>query len=169
MDRNELQSNVLDNAQFRTFLELAPHIRRAVAQFVSGRYSACIAILESYRPDYLLDIYLQNHIGAIYSQIRSKCIIQYLTPFSCVSLDTMNKAFGGPDQVIEDELADMIQSGALQARINAIDRVNPRFFSDIPVALVNPTPARHNQGSQPESANAKLGTPDGRGLREAGP
>ncbi|KAL2164445.1 hypothetical protein VTH06DRAFT_3661 [Thermothelomyces fergusii] len=123
MDRNELQSNVLDNAQFRTFLEQAPHIRRAVAQFVSGRYSACIGILESYRPDYLLDIYLQKHIPNIYSQIRSKCIIQYLLPFSCVSLETMEKAFGRPDQPIEDELADMIQSGALNARINMVDRL----------------------------------------------
>ncbi|KAL2169680.1 hypothetical protein VTG60DRAFT_5819 [Thermothelomyces hinnuleus] len=123
MDRNELQNNVLDNAQFRTFLEQAPHIRRAVAQFVSGRYSACIGILESYRPDYLLDIYLQKHIPNIYSQIRSKCIIQYLLPFSCVSLETMEKAFGRPDQRIEDELADMIQSGALSARINMVDRL----------------------------------------------
>ncbi|KAG7290610.1 hypothetical protein NEMBOFW57_000613 [Staphylotrichum longicolle] len=132
MGRDELQHNVLDNAQFRTFLEQAPHIRRAVAQFVSGRYSACIAILESYRPDYLLDIYLQKHIATIYSQIRSKCIVQYLIPFSCVSMDTMNKAFGGPGQSIEDELADMIQSGALEARINTIDNLvttkaaNPR-------------------------------------------
>ncbi|KAL2139600.1 hypothetical protein VTI28DRAFT_4941 [Corynascus sepedonium] len=132
MDRNELQRNVLDNAQFRTFLEQAPHIRRAVTQFVSGRYSACIGILESYRPDYLLDIYLQKHVATIYSQIRSKCIIQYLLPFSCVSLDTMEKAFGRPDQAIEDELADMIQSGALDARINMIDKLvttkaaNPR-------------------------------------------
>ncbi|KAK4123436.1 PCI-domain-containing protein [Parathielavia appendiculata] len=132
MDRNELQSKVLDNSQFRSFLEQAPHIRRAVTQFVSGRYSACIAILESYRPDCLLDIYLQKHVAAIYSQIRSKCIIQYLIPFSCVSLDTMNKAFGGPDQGIEDELADMIQSGAVEARINTIDKLvttkaaNPR-------------------------------------------
>jgi len=132
MDRNELQTNVLDNGQFRTFLEQAPHIRRAVAQFVSGRYSACIGILESYRPDYLLDLYLQKHIASIYSQIRSKCIIQYLIPFSCVSLDTMEKAFGRPDQRIEDELADMIQSGALDARINMIDKLvttkaaNPR-------------------------------------------
>lgn len=126
MDRTELQANVLDNAQFRTLLEHAPHIRRAVSQFVGGRYSACIAILESYRPDYLLDLYLQKHVAAIYSQIRSKCIVQYLIPFSCVSLDTMSKAFGRPEQPIEDELSDMIQSGALQARINAIDKVNPR-------------------------------------------
>ncbi len=132
MDRNALQRNVLDNAQFRTFLEHAPHIRRAVTQFVSGRYSACIAILEAYRPDYLLDIYLQKHIATIYSQIRSKCIVQYLIPFSCVSLDTMNKAFGGPNQDIEAELADMIQSGVLQARINTIDKVNPRTWRPSP-------------------------------------
>ncbi|KAL2262423.1 hypothetical protein VTK26DRAFT_1373 [Humicola hyalothermophila] len=130
MDRNELQSRVLDNAKFRGFLELEPHIRRAVTQFVSGRYSACIAILESYRPDYLLDIYLQKHIPNIYSQIRSKCIVQYLIPFSCVSLDTMNKAFGSPERPIEDELADMIQSGALQARINSIDKLVTTVSTD---------------------------------------
>ncbi|KAK4115376.1 PCI-domain-containing protein [Canariomyces notabilis] len=125
MDRTDLQSQVLDNPRFRSFLELEPHIRRAIAQFVSGRYSACIAILESYRADYLLDIYLQKHIPHIYAQIRSKCIVQYLVPFSCVSLETMTKAFGIPDQPIEDELAEMIQSGALQARINTIDKVIP--------------------------------------------
>ncbi|KAK4137450.1 PCI-domain-containing protein [Trichocladium antarcticum] len=132
MDRSHLQQQVLENPKFRTFLELEPHIRRAIAQFVSGRYSACIAILESYRPDYLLDIYLQKHIQTIYAQIRRKCIVQYMIPFSCVSLDTMNKAFGRPGQPIEDELADMIQSGILQARINTIDKLvttigtNPR-------------------------------------------
>ncbi len=147
MGRDELQHSVLDNAQFRTFLEQAPHIRRAVAQFVSGRYSACIAILESYRPDHLLDLYLQKHIATIYSQIRSKCIVQYLTPFSCVSLDTMSKAFGRPDQGIEVELADMIQSGALEARINTIDKVHPRC-PGLPLSpirnrgqLANPTPS----------------------------
>ncbi|KAH6624840.1 26S proteasome subunit RPN7-domain-containing protein [Chaetomium sp. MPI-SDFR-AT-0129] len=132
MDRGELQRNVLDNAVFRTFLEHAPHIRRAVTQFVSGRYSACISVLESYRADYQLDIFLQKHVASIYSRIRSKCIIQYLIPFSCVSLETMNNAFGGPGQDIENELADMIESGALKARINTIDKLvtttaaNPR-------------------------------------------
>jgi COP9 signalosome complex subunit 1 len=170
MDRNELQDNVLDNAEFRTFLEQAPHIRRAVTQFVSGRYSACIAILESYRPDYLLDIYLQKHIEKVYSEIRRKCIVQYLIPFSCVSLDTMNKAFGGPDQLIEGELAGMIQSGALEARINTIDKVNPRppRREGLPVTTANPTLARNHQGHQPESTDAGVGAPGGRELREAG-
>jgi COP9 signalosome complex subunit 1 len=133
MNRKELQHHVLDNAGFRAFLEHAPHIRRAVTQFVSGRYSACIAVLEAYRADYLLDLYLQKHVAAVYSQIRSKCIVQYLIPFSCVSFETMDRAFGGPGQDIEGELADMIQAGVLQARINTIDKVNPSPPSEIGV------------------------------------
>lgn len=129
MDRSQLQAKVLDNIKFREFLELEPSIRRAVSQFVSGRYSACISTLEAYRTDCLLDIYLQRHVKTIFQQIRNKCIVQYLIPFSRVSLDTMAKAFGSPDQPIEDELADMIKTGTLQAKINLIDRVCSTFSS----------------------------------------
>jgi len=132
MDRKDLQAKVLDNSTFRTFLELEPHIRRAVTQFVNGRYSACIATLEAYRADYLLDIYLQKHITKIYSEIRSKCIVQYMIPFSCVKLDTMAASFGGPDRSIEDELASMIRAGTLKARINTIDRVCQDLNIDVP-------------------------------------
>lgn len=123
MDREALQEKVLDNASFRAFLEREPHIRRAVTQFVNGRYSQCIATLEEYRTDYMLDIYLQKHIPKIYAEIRSKCIVQYLIPFSRVKLDTMQAAFGQPDKPVEDELVDMIKAGTLNARINTIDRV----------------------------------------------
>ncbi|KAK4456086.1 COP9 signalosome complex subunit 1 [Podospora aff. communis PSN243] len=132
MERKDLQSKVLDSSTFRTFLELEPHIRRAVTQFANGRYSACIATLEAHKADYMLDIYLQKHIPAIYSKIRSKCIVQYLIPFSCVTLDTMNAAFGHPDQptAIEDELVTMIRAGALKARINTFDRLVTTVSAD---------------------------------------
>ncbi|KAI1805790.1 26S proteasome subunit RPN7-domain-containing protein [Daldinia bambusicola] len=123
MERQELQTRVLDNASFRNFLELEPHIRKAVSLFVNGRYSACLGILESYRNDYLLDIYLQAHVPAIFSQIRSKCIVQYFVPFSCVTLDSLNTAFAKPGGSIEPELINMIRTGALNARINTIDRL----------------------------------------------
>jgi COP9 signalosome complex subunit 1 len=124
MDRKTLQTKVLDNSMFRNFLEHEPHIRRAISQFVNGRYSACIATLEAHRADYLLDIYLQKHIPMLYSNIRRKCIDQYLIPFSCVKLETMEKAFGSPSQPIEEELVEMIRTGKLHARINTIDKVS---------------------------------------------
>lgn len=124
MDRAALQSKVLDNQNFRTFLELEPHIRRAIVQFVGGRYSACLEILESYRADYLLDVYLQKHVSAVYTQIRSKCIVQYLIPFSCVTLDSLRAAFEVPERPIEDELVEMIKADTLQARIDTINKVS---------------------------------------------
>jgi len=132
MDRKDLQTRVLDNQNFRTFLELEPHVRKAISLFVNGRYSACLAILEVYRADYLLDIYLQKHIPTLYSQIRSKCIVQYFVPFSCVTLSSLEEAFAVPGKPIIDELVTMIRSGVLQARINTIDKTlvavspNPR-------------------------------------------
>ncbi|KAK0736936.1 26S proteasome subunit RPN7-domain-containing protein [Apiosordaria backusii] len=132
MDRRELQAMVLENQNFRAFLEPEPHIRRAVTMFVNGRYAACIEILEGYRGDYLLDIYLQRHVSKIYARIRSKCVVQYLIPFSCVSLDTLEKAFGSPERPIEEELAGMIEEGVLEARIDGIEslvntiKVDPR-------------------------------------------
>lgn len=122
MSRTEL-SKFLETSSFRAFLELEPHIRRAISQFVNGRYSACLAILESYKPDYLLDIYLQKHVEKLYTSIRGKCIYHFLQPFSCVTIDSMNAAFAPPGESIESELADMIQTGNLLARIDAIDRV----------------------------------------------
>lgn len=123
MDRSELQTRVLNNASFRTYLELESHIRKAINMFVNGRYSQCLAILESYRADYLLDTHLQRHVPAIYSQIRTKCIVQYFIPFSCVTLDSLNESFAKPEESLEAELVTMIRSGKLEARINTIDRL----------------------------------------------
>ncbi|KAI0178217.1 26S proteasome subunit RPN7 [Pestalotiopsis sp. NC0098] len=123
MDRAELQSRVLNNTGFRTYLELESHLRKAINMFVNGRYSQCLTILESYRPDYLLDIHLQKHVPVIYAQIRTKCIVQYFIPFSCVTLDSLNEAFAKHDEPLESELVTMIRSGQLQARINTIDRL----------------------------------------------
>lgn len=125
LGRSEL-SRFLDNSSFRTFLELEPHIRRAISQFVNGRYSACLAILDSYRSDYLLDIYLQPHVKHLYNLIRVKCIYHFLQPFSCVTIDSMNAAFAPPGGSIETELEEMIRNGGLQARIDSIDKVRPK-------------------------------------------
>lgn len=135
MDRSELQHKVLANGDFRNFLELEPHIRRAITLFCNSKYSACLEVLEGYRTDYLLDVYLSRALAAIYSKIRTKSIVQYFISFSCVTLDEMASKFQltGEYQNIEDELEDMINSGVLNARIDLVDRLlispptNPRY------------------------------------------
>ncbi|KAK5257600.1 hypothetical protein LTR16_000107 [Cryomyces antarcticus] len=126
MYRSELQAQVLDNPLFRQFLELEPHIRRAITFFCASKFTQCLAILDAYRTDYTLDLYLFDRIGDIYARIRAKSIQQYFIPFSCVTLREMEKEFGTRDgQTIEDELIDMIQRGELDARIDVVEKVSP--------------------------------------------
>ncbi|KAK7751050.1 hypothetical protein SLS62_007035 [Diatrype stigma] len=135
MDREELQARVLDNSGFRNYLELEPHIRKAISMFVNGRYSACLNILESYRTDYLLDYYLRHHVPVLFSRIRNKCIVQYFLPFSCVTLENMNAAFAKPGESLEQELIGMIKSGVLKARINTIDKLLVAVSNDPRIAM----------------------------------
>ncbi|OQE36950.1 hypothetical protein PENCOP_c011G08331 [Penicillium coprophilum] len=129
MNRDELQKNVLDSQTFRNFLELEPHIRRAIAFFCNFKFRQCLDILEAYRPDYLLDIHLQRHIPELYKRIRTKSIEQYMIPFSRVTLDSMAKIFapavvGGEARPTDisspfvQELVGLIQDGVLNARID---------------------------------------------------
>jgi COP9 signalosome complex subunit 1 len=132
MDRSELQDKVLGNTDFRNFLELEPHIRRAINHFCNSKYSACLEVLEGYRTDYLLDVHLSRAVGVIYGNIRTKAIVQYFIPFSCVTLAEMASKFPTPGFAIEAELEEMINSGILNARIDLVDRLlispptNPR-------------------------------------------
>ena len=135
MSRAELQSKVLDNTNFRSFLELEPHIRRAINSFCASKYSQCLEVLESYRADYLLDIHLQNILPNLYNKIRTKSIVQYFQPFSRVTLENMEQMFGTAIQnsqrsALRDELIGMIRSGALNARIDMENNVLIAYQED---------------------------------------
>lgn len=129
MDRHQLQEQVLNNANFRNFLELEPHIRRAISFFCSSKYSQCLETLEAYRTDYLLDVYLSSHVDYLYRMIRSKSMVQYFLPFSRVTLSALAAAFPRPGlsntmpESIEEELVDMIDKGILDATIDPVDQL----------------------------------------------
>jgi COP9 signalosome complex subunit 1 len=118
LDRSQLQSRVLDNANFRAFLEVEPHLRRCVTAFISGKFASCLSILDSYRPDYLLDLYLAPHFMELFDKIRSKAIVQYFVPFSVVTFKALAEAFNTTEEVIETSLIELIKSNSLPGRLD---------------------------------------------------
>jgi COP9 signalosome complex subunit 1 len=124
LERGALQTKVLENQHFRISLEREPHLRRAISFYVSGRFTAALEILESFRADFLLDMHLQRFVPTLLLRIRNKCIVQFVYPYSCVTIDTLKEAFGASgEKPIEEELRELIRSGTLKARINTIERV----------------------------------------------
>ena len=121
MGRAELQKEVIDNTNFRNFIELESHIRRMINAFCGAKYEQCLAILEAYRADYLLDVYLQPHVARLYGMIRRKSIVAYFMPFSRASMASMAQTFGIGEEEMERECLEMIRDGSLSARVDPVD------------------------------------------------
>ena len=49
--------------------------------FYNSRYASCLKTLEKLKPDLLLDLHLHDHVAALYTDIRSKALVQYFSPF----------------------------------------------------------------------------------------
>ncbi|KXS17797.1 FUSCA protein FUS6 [Gonapodya prolifera JEL478] len=122
-DRGELKRMVIDNAEFRQFLELEPQIRELIYGFYNSKYAHCLKLMERLKPDLLLDVYLHTHVDAIYQNIRKKALVQYLSPFLSVNMATMASAFNTTINLLEPELAGLIMEGMVQARIDSHNKV----------------------------------------------
>uniref|UniRef100_A0A287TP26 Uncharacterized protein n=1 Tax=Hordeum vulgare subsp. vulgare TaxID=112509 RepID=A0A287TP26_HORVV len=122
-DHLELKSKVIDNINFRNFLELVPEVRELVNDFYANRYGSCLEHLEKLKPNLLLDIHLREHLETLYNDIRHKAIVQYTIPFISVDLNTMASAFKSSVSMLEKELAALITENKIQARIDFHNKI----------------------------------------------
>ncbi|XP_051117299.1 COP9 signalosome complex subunit 1-like [Andrographis paniculata] len=122
-DRSELKSKVIDNINFRNFLELVPEIRELINDFYTSHYASCLEYLGSLKANLLLDIHLHDHVEALYEQIRCKALIQYTLPFVSVDLRMMAGAFNTSVTSLEKELETLITNDQIQARIDSHNKI----------------------------------------------
>ncbi|URD80004.1 COP9 signalosome complex subunit [Musa troglodytarum] len=122
-DRPELKNKVIDNINFRNFLELVPEVRELINDFYASRYASCLEYLENLKPNLLLDIHLHDHVETLYTNIRHKAIIQYTHPFISVDLHTMAGAFKTSVAGLEKELEVLITDDKIQARIDSHNKI----------------------------------------------
>ncbi|KAF8027130.1 hypothetical protein BT93_E0142 [Corymbia citriodora subsp. variegata] len=122
-DRTELKNKVIDNLNFRNFLELVPEVRELINDFYSSHYASCLEYLGNLKPNLLLDIHLHDHVETLYDQIRHKALIQYTHPFVSVDLRMMANAFKTSVAGLEKELEALITDNQIQARIDSHNKI----------------------------------------------
>ncbi|CAG8598939.1 16975_t:CDS:2 [Acaulospora colombiana] len=122
-DRKQLKKQVIDNAEFKQFLELEPNIRELIYGFYNSKYNSVLTGLENYKNDFLLDIHLHNHVETLYDNIRKKALVQYFSPFLTVDMNKMAESFGTNVLKLEKELAKLITENLIQARIDSHKKV----------------------------------------------
>eukprot|EP00002_Diphylleia_rotans_P017584 TRINITY_DN3410_c0_g3_i10.p1 TRINITY_DN3410_c0_g3~~TRINITY_DN3410_c0_g3_i10.p1 ORF type:complete len:410 (+),score=83.93 TRINITY_DN3410_c0_g3_i10:46-1275(+) len=135
-DRSEIQTKIMENSEFKQYLELVPEIRDAIYDFHATRYTSCLRILNRMKNELLLDIYLFNHVSSLYQMIRNKALVQYFSPFSTVDLHRMAEVFLTTVPELEKELMTLITNNSIQGRIDAHKKVSLlNFHSFFPFAF----------------------------------
>ncbi|KAA8545696.1 hypothetical protein F0562_020853 [Nyssa sinensis] len=129
-DRTELKNKVIDNLNFRNFLELVPEVRELIHDFYSSHYASCLDYLGSLKANLMLDIHLHDHVEILYDQIRHKALIQYTHPFVSVDLHMMANAFKTSVAGLEKELEALITDNQIQARIDSHNKILYARHSD---------------------------------------
>ncbi|KAJ9563419.1 hypothetical protein OSB04_008579 [Centaurea solstitialis] len=122
-DRAELKAKVIDNINFRNFLELVPEVRELIHDFYSSHYASCLDYLGNLKANLLLDIHLHDHVEMLYTQIRNKALIQYTHPFVSVDLNMMANAFKTTVAGLQKELEALITDNQIQARIDSHNKI----------------------------------------------
>ena len=135
MSRDDLIAVVLGGS-FRTFLELEPHMRKAISLYTTAKYQACLSTLRHYYSDWSLDIFLgapaastgESHVDRLLARIREKSITAYFSSFSQVSLSSLAATFppatgGDPMAAMEAEILSLIESGTLDARLDVVNGI----------------------------------------------
>jgi len=117
-EREELKTQLLDNSEFKVYLELEPHIREAAQAFFSARYSVTLGILERHRPDFAVDIFLSPHVDLLYREIRQKALVQTFYPYSTLELSTLSSHFSTPIDDLATETVQLIEDGKIKARLD---------------------------------------------------
>ena len=188
-DRNDLITNVLENKDFRSYLELEPQVRRAITFFCSSKFRSLFDILEAYTPDFLLDIHLQKHVNQLLTRIRVKAMQQYIIPYSRVTLANMAQIFapgqsaatpGGRTDIASpfvSEVISYIKDGVLDARIDmekgvlATKQADPRaeLHRNVLDSVKEYVDTAHLQLLRVEVLNAGLDVPPPKGKKAVDP
>ncbi|KAK0947577.1 hypothetical protein LTR29_001185 [Friedmanniomyces endolithicus] len=132
LSRQALIDRVL-GGPFRAFLELEPHMRKAISLYTTAKYQACLDLLRRYYSDWSLDVFLgvpassigsASHVDVLSAHIREKSITAYFSSFSEVSLASLASTFppiSSSPMAMEEELLSMIDAGQLDARLDVVN------------------------------------------------
>uniref|UniRef100_A0A158R5D4 PCI domain-containing protein n=1 Tax=Syphacia muris TaxID=451379 RepID=A0A158R5D4_9BILA len=121
--RADLKNKVLGSSLFRKFLDSEPKLIDLLQKFVRGTFGPCLDIMEEIRDQLLLNLYLSSHLKSIYRLIRRRAIVQYFTPFAAADIRKMASVFRVGVDELEDELVELIECGAISARIDSYNKV----------------------------------------------
>ncbi|KAJ1957109.1 hypothetical protein EC988_001005 [Linderina pennispora] len=133
LSRDEIKDMLINNTQFRKFLEHLPVCLELLQLFYRSQYTSALAKLDQVMSLARIDMVLALQVDKLLSKIRVNILVLYTQPFASTRLESMAKALRfGTASELERELASLISSGRIKARIDLVNgflisyKVEPR-------------------------------------------
>uniref|UniRef100_A0A8R1HMF4 PCI domain-containing protein n=1 Tax=Caenorhabditis japonica TaxID=281687 RepID=A0A8R1HMF4_CAEJA len=118
LERGKLKSLVGGSGAFRKLLESEPQFIELLNSYTSSRFGRCFEIMFAVKNRLLLDPFLSREVNELFNQIRQKCVVQYLQPYSTVRMETMCAALGTTLPELQNSLLDLIENQNVAIKID---------------------------------------------------
>lgn len=114
-----LLKETLESAAFKWMMRTDLPSGEIALNFYHSKYSLCFSRLHKLMNEFMVDIYLNEHITSLNDMIRKAAIVQYFTAYSCVSIARMAETFQLAPDDMQTELALLIGGKHIPARIDS--------------------------------------------------
>ncbi|KAI9482756.1 MAG: 26S proteasome subunit RPN7-domain-containing protein [Benjaminiella poitrasii] len=123
-DRRQLQTQVLNNTNFKSFLVTEPALHELIEAFCKAKYATCFQLLERYKQSLRIDVYLQPHLSQLIQLVRERAMVQYCIPYNVIDMRKMASAFNLELDALEDQLVMLIgNKEKISARIDSHNKI----------------------------------------------
>jgi len=119
LDRDQIKRKLIQCRSFKKMLSLTPPVEAIVNQFNRSEYSAMLDSMRQLQPILAADIYFAGSLNRVFEAIRTKAMVQFVSPYAVVRLSEMATVFQTPQPKLEEVLADLILEGKVAARIDS--------------------------------------------------
>ena len=121
MQRLEMKQQLLKSSSVLTLLELFESTNEIFDNFFNGRFDKLGPALATIRRDLATDYFFSTE--HIFRQIRQMNLKQYVAPYKALDMREIAQAFGISLEEVEDELASLIASGDIKAKIDSYGKI----------------------------------------------
>jgi COP9 signalosome complex subunit 1 len=124
LTRNEIKNKVLKSSSVLSLLDMQPETSDIFENYLNGRFEKFQSQLNLIERKLKYDQFFGEHEQTeIFKKIRVKALQQYVAPYKRIDMREISSAFGVPLDQIEVELAELITSGEIKAKIDSHNKL----------------------------------------------
>jgi len=132
MNRDEIRRNVVENANFREWLERddCKTSKILLDSFYHCHWNVAWHTLTEILNVARYDMFLNKLVDKMRTSIQNKLLLQYCKPYERLSLNTMAESFGIDQEFVHNRLLHLIDDGALSARIDGVQHELVKYLPE---------------------------------------